>query len=300
LIRNLAARLDLETMQPPVNYPSAAIRGQLRQWKGQLARRYRSVGRALADPAAKQLVLDMARRSTAPGRHRAFTKLQKRLGRDLNLQALRLDGKYPLALCAALAPRKSVITNGAPAWSQDCVAVNYLLAGVFPLPQQAALDNVGPGIADGLWSLEVPDHALGRLLERFPAASLAAILLEAHQHLLRLRVEALMPDQTCDPRRAFWVPAGPGAFVCILRHGFDVSLADRPMLFSSARTWVHTDMLYDDQILAVDDGAPGHRLGETYLLPAPLSRTFELDGGIAGFSWRPGLFEELATPSGTA
>jgi hypothetical protein len=104
-----------------------------------------------------------------------------------------------------------------------------------------------------------------------------------------------------DPDYQFLIPAGPGAFVCSLRSGRDVSQAHAPMLHVSARTWLSDDMLRDDQTPLVDDGLPGDRLGDSWLLPAPMRRTMVDDVGVARVaSWAPGMPETLAAPMGRA
>ena len=80
------------------------------------------------------------------------------------------------------------------------------------------------GIAKGLWSIEVPDHALRRLLERAPGVDIDATLL-SHRAALRAR-----PDDNeiaaamVDPDMSFLLPAGPGVFVCVFRVGDDVNV----------------------------------------------------------------------------
>jgi hypothetical protein len=72
------------------------------------------------------------------------------------LEGVRLDGAYPLAVWAVLKPReavtKAVMAPGgeenppAPRDAQDCVVVEYLVAGVLP----GVI-----GWAAGLWTLEI-------------------------------------------------------------------------------------------------------------------------------------------------
>src|SRR5215467_12499794 len=90
--------------------------------------------------------------------------------------------------------------------AQNCVTFNYVLAGVHP-PMI--------GVTEGLWTLEIPDHALGRYIERTGEYPDAAIR-EAHHNVLRLRSDVLVPDYRFDPDRRFLVKAGDGGFVCTL------------------------------------------------------------------------------------
>jgi hypothetical protein len=59
-------------------------------------------------------------------------------------------------------------------------------------------------------------------------------------------------------------------------------------------------MLYDDQMLLVDDGQVGDRLGDHWLMPAPLRRIVDNSNVLACGVW-PGLLPELlAKPAGRA
>jgi hypothetical protein len=62
-----------------------------------------------------------------------------------------------------------------------------------------------------------------------------------------------------------------------------------------ADTWLADDRLRDDQILLADDGAPGERLGDCWLAPAPLHRIVEDGNVLNAITWGPGLpeLEEL-------
>jgi hypothetical protein len=133
------------------------VRGQLRQWKEKLAQQYRQFDRAYCDHRTRSFAEDFVNRSSRQGRRRALGKLKRAFGPGVTLEGLRLDGNYPMAVWSLLSSRESV-TAGAPMESglaQDCVTVNCVLAGRLPSPTEA-------GLAEGLWSLEIPDHALGR------------------------------------------------------------------------------------------------------------------------------------------
>jgi hypothetical protein len=152
----------------------------------------------------------------------------------------------------------------------------------------------------GLWTLEIPDHALGRLLHRSadnPAGSIAV----AHHAALRLRHEDVIRNGEVDRDFQFLLPAGPGAFVCSLVAGEDISRGYAPMLGVRAHTWLSDDMLRDDQTPLIDDGTPGSRLGDDWLLPAPLHLTAADNAGrVMIGTWAPGMPETLATPRGRA
>jgi hypothetical protein len=137
-------------------------------------------------------------RGSVAGRRRAFAKLVRGFGAGAVLEGLRLEGAHPLAVWSMLKPRSSVLIDKddfRPA-GQDGV-VNYVLAGALP----PARDGRIYAVAEGLWSLEIPDHALGRVMHRAPNMTPEAIIAAAHHHLLRLRAAVVLPDRRVDPQR---------------------------------------------------------------------------------------------------
>jgi hypothetical protein len=71
------------------------------------------------------------------------------------------------------------------------------------------------GFSRGMWALAVPDHALGRAMQRSGLAP-AELVLAAHTNLLKLRITAVIPDGTLNDKRKFWIRSGPGAFCCCM------------------------------------------------------------------------------------
>jgi hypothetical protein len=282
-------------MIPPSTYADAEVRGRLRQWKADLSRSYRIVDRLLDEQGP--LVADLQAfclRGSLAGRQRAFSRIGRIFtSAGATLEGVRIDGKAPIAVWSLLKPRESVTfePEGA-ADAQDCITVNYVVVG--------RIDEGVTKWGDGLWTLEIPDHALGRLLHRSandPAGSIAV----AHHAALRLRHEDVIRNGKVDQNFQFLLPAGPGAFVCSPMAGKDVSLGYTPMMHVRAHTWLSDDMLRDDQTPLIDDGTPGKRLGDNWLLPAPLRLTAADDAGRAMIAtWVPGMPETLATPRGHA
>jgi hypothetical protein len=178
-----------------------------------------------------------------------------------------------------------------PSDAQNCITVNYVIAG--------DIDGI-PYQADGLWTLEIPDHALAQLLHRSaadPTASVAA----AHHAALRLRQGDVFRGGATDLDFRFLVPAGPGAFVCGIQHGPDASIGNAMSVHVRAHTWLSDDMLRDDQTPLIDDGLPGDRIGDSWLLPAPLRRIIKEPNGMAHVMARlPGLPDLMAAPKGRA
>jgi hypothetical protein len=284
-------------------YPDAEIRGQLRQWKQRLARQYRSFDRAYCNEATlRPLIEDMIKRKSAVGRMRAFHKISQAFGPGVILEGLRLSGNYPIAVWSILKPRHSVLAED-PAETpvmQDCVTVNYVLGGVQPLAVINQKAVVNACATEGLWTLEIPDHALGRVVARARMTP-TEIVMEAHHNLLMLRTDQLVRDGIIDAHRQFLVRAGPGGFVCNWVVAQDSSISKEFAAHVYASTWLADDMLNNNQILLVDDGLPGHRLRDCWLLPVPMRRIMLTDSNKAVVAvWPPGLPELLAQPRGNA
>lgn len=116
---------------------------------------------------------------------------------------------------------------------------------------------------------------------------------------LRARAADVLPIIN-EAQEAVLLPAGNSVFVCSARLAEDVSAGNEPRCHLTARTWLHSDQLHDDQHALLVDGTAGDRLGESLLLPMPLRR-IRTDAGAGGtlsvLSWAPGLPETLAEPA---
>jgi hypothetical protein len=279
----------MSTTSPVID---AEARGRLRRWKAQLRQRYRVIDRMAAAEQMSPDVVAFALRGSPTGRQRAFARLNSNLTTaGAVLHTVRYEGRSPIAVWAILKPRTSVaIETEDPRLTQDCITVNYILVGCL------TANTAHRG--DGLWSLEVPDHALGRLLQR-TAADPTAILFAAHHAAWRLHVEQVVPDHEYDPNYQFLPPAGAGAFVCSTRVGEDTSLGT-PSMHLYAHTWLAADMLHEGQVPLCDDGLPGARLGDGWLLPAMLRKVTDDNGLLTGQVWEPGLPATLDAPAGRA
>jgi hypothetical protein len=271
----------------------AETRGKLRAWKRTMATRYATIDRAYQDQRILETIGKFAL-SGSIGRSRAFHKLRKSFGAAI-LEGVRLE-KPVIAVWSILKPRVAVSVEcyeDDPGAMQNCVCVNYVLAGDMPGDR---------GFCDGLWTLEVGDHALGRVLQRSPAADLSATILQAHHALLRARLCDLLPN-FADPTVAFYLPAGDGVFVCEVHRGKDLSLGCDHSIWIRARTWLHLDQLSDQQERAVlvVDGIPGDRVGDDWFLPVPLKEIVEEDDGrLSVAKWQYGLPEMLGAATRAA
>src|SRR6476620_1482093 len=88
---------------------------------------------------------------------------------------------------------------------RSCVAINYLIAG--------KVSGQTLGLADGLWTLEVSDHALGRMFQRLgKGCDPGALLVGAHRKFVRLRTDVV--TAAIHLREEVPVKAGAGAFIC--------------------------------------------------------------------------------------
>jgi hypothetical protein len=261
-----------QLLRQSVSYKDAQTRGRLRAWKAQLAENYIQFDNAFRylDPRSRQseLVADMALKSSA-GSDKAFRKIQTLLGPGVRLEHRRCRRKRTFAIWSILKPRSAVACAVSKSdysaaerasFAQDCVTVDYVLIG--------AIRKDIAYIATGLWTLEVPDHALGRAVERSRLRDPGELIREAHLNLLDLP-ETLSPRVGAD--RGTYFKAGSGCFAGRLSIWPDVSTGE---LVASVRvnTWLNEDQLFDDQIVLSQKGEAGQRLGDGWFLPQPLRR----------------------------
>jgi hypothetical protein len=257
--------------QIPISLPiDAEARGKLRAWKRDFVKRHSSITAACTTPMMIKAMRGFARRGSVVGRRRAFDKLRRGFAPFATFDGVRLE-RDPLAVWHMLVARGSVVNAvDNPSRNQDCIAVYYVLVGDLPNKRAFAM---------GLWSLEVPDHAVGRLLQRDRHADINAVLGEAHRALLRIRSRRVHAHFQ-NPARRFFLPAGNGVLVCnvyITPHRAenrdDAAISsERFNIYARAWTWLHRDQLSEQQIGAIltDEGRPGERLGDGLLLPEPL------------------------------
>ena len=240
-----------------ITYGDAETRGRLRHWKRKLAERYAVFEVAFLNKDRMSLVGDMVRGSTST-RQRAYHRLCVLFGPGAFNEGVTLQRNKSLAIWSYLKPRDPVTSktredapeNVRASLAQDCVTVNYIVAGT---PHMI--------IADGLWTLEVPDHALGRAVERSQYLHPETLIREAHTNLLSLPVERV--------NDIHYIKAGPGCFAGRL------SATGKEKTYGSSihvrvQTWLSDDMMGDDQKPITEVGAPGRRLGDSVLLPRPL------------------------------
>jgi hypothetical protein len=195
------------TVISQTSYGDAETRGKVRLWKQKLARDFAifdSAYHRLGAGDLRKLPLDLVLCSRC-GRQRASEKINKLLGPGATLEAKHLNGTS--VLWSIYKPSNNVILNDDPSFTQNCVTINYIIAGEVP-------GRMG-GIVNGLWTLEVPDHALGRAVERSRSLHPGAIIREAHQNLLELpsNIISERPNFLDHSLPGVYIKAGPGCFV---------------------------------------------------------------------------------------
>lgn len=223
---------------------TAEARGAVRAFKAAIERAARRFAAAGFDAGVADSRL-YAERGSAVGRNRALARLVQRYG-EPNLRFSRA------AAWACLTPVEPVIVRPQDAGqAQPAVAVSYLAAG--------RLKDRAVTLESGLWTIEAPDHALHRLAQRARGIDLGAVLMEAHERVLRLKLDGW-------PIGDVLVAAGPGAFVGQLVAGQDVKTGAL-VVYYRPRTWLHADQL--------GPGQEPFETGESVLdpfLPVPLRR----------------------------
>jgi hypothetical protein len=242
-----------------ITYGDAETRGKLRHWKKKLAERYDAFEAEYARADRMSVVGDMVRGSTST-RQRAYQKLTKMFGPGAVNEGVTLQRNKSLAIWSYLKPRNAVTTKTSDDLSeaeraslmQDCVTVNYIVAGVI---------GAKVCVADGLWTLEVPDHALGRAVERSGYLQPEVIIREAHMNLLSMPVSRV--------NDIHYIKAGPGCFAG------ELIATDKERTYGTSihvrvKTWLDDNMMGDNQVPITEVGARGQRLGDSILLPRPL------------------------------
>jgi hypothetical protein len=249
-------------------YGDAETRGRLRQWKSATTVAWNKMDQLFMDQKLNRDGRAFCLRGSELGRRRAFDRLARLLApTGAHLEGVRFTGRYPIALWTTIKPRGAVMVTADPSRNQSCVSVNYLL-----IYQGGDHYNC----AEGLWTLEIPDHAMGRLLHRSREEPTAAVL-HAHHAALRLRQADILDHGMVREDYRFLLPTKSGAFVAAVVGGVDKRDPDDGFsVHIRCDTWISDDMMFEDQHKVLDDGAPGERLGDSMFLPVPL-RTIKVD-----------------------
>jgi hypothetical protein len=122
-----------------------------------------------------------------------------------------------------------------PGELQDCVLVCFLAA--WPPSTKAVT-------AHSAWALEVPDHAVGRFLQRAPNSDLPAALFEAGLAFLAADHAAIVPH--IGRSSSVYLPASDGAFAANVI-GAKSPDGAKTYTYARARTWLESNMLRNEQ-----------------------------------------------------
>ncbi len=213
-------------------------RRKLREFKREIAEPAESIFRALADvTTVKKLVSDYVHKK-GTGRARVLMRLKKKFAGAEFVTAgdcfefWWLEPHGPLIVDARDEGEK-----------QDCILAHFAVAGPSSNHSSMLLHA---------WSIEAPDHALARLLQRSPTADLKKILLAARlafMHASSAEVLNYIKDD-----RTFYLSAGDGLLVCV---GINGQMGGQRFTYARARTWISNEMAGVDQkpIEAADDEA---------------------------------------------
>jgi len=279
----------------------AEARGRLRVWLRAASARYARVEALIHNRDVHKYAIALATRKAE--RTRSFLALKRAVGDAGWLERAPERDGVPMAVFAVLKPRGAVAVaweGGLPVDAgdlQDCVCINYLVFGLSPYP-----------VRDGLWTAEVQEHALGRLLQRHPKADLDAALLELHRNLTRAAAAAARALLRAG--KPLLVPAAQGVFLCEMSIAADVSLGGREIAHARAKTWLSLDQLRDTPEREIVPPATSLRdepLGDSLLRPAPVQLegcavpglvAKGADGGW-GFA-KPGLAPRIRPPRSPA
>jgi hypothetical protein len=256
----------------------AEVRGKLRLFKTKLTKDYKALERNLDSKAVTTMMTNATIKNSKIGRQRALQKAQKMLpGAKLELTTKHVT------IWSLLHPREAVISNPShPGEKQDAVTMDFLVSGEKLLEKDTLV------CYRGLWDLEIPDHALARMIHRSPNIDIRKAIYEAHYWLLNAKRIVPMPGL----EEVFYLPAGDGVFLghIISAIGDD---HDGVIFYFRARTWLHKDQLYDNQISLPQDDK--ECFGVFEMLPGPLRLIKESDDNPNEFEvlrlYKPFLFD---------
>jgi hypothetical protein len=165
----------------------------------------------------------------ATGRARALAKLRKHLRlADITFprQGIMWSWLAPRG-CMAINPE----THGD---AQDAILLRY---GFCWIERRRELNGYEA------FSLERPDHATARLMQRAPNINLPQVLMEAQAQFFAADIATV--NRHVAHGTALYLRAGPGLLICSAIDGHTPS--GKNYWFARARTWVHDSMVRPDQ-----------------------------------------------------
>jgi hypothetical protein len=132
-----------------------------------------------------------------------------------------------------LHPRGSLIISDDPSDRQDCIVVSYLHCHA----------NRRTFTAYRACSIECPDHATARMLQRAPGTDITLALRQAHSAFLGADLDEVLHH--VKNTETFYLPCADGLLVCTGVVGND-SKGQR-WIYARARTWISNAMKRPDQ-----------------------------------------------------
>lgn len=240
----------------------AEARGKLRRFKAQLTHDYAQMKKHISSDEVRQTLVNTAIKNSKVGRGRAMQKVQRLL------PGLKLEWQTKhYTVWSILRHRIPVIAVPShDGEKQDAVCMEFVVSGV------NMLDRNKLATYRGLWSIEVPSHALARMFHRSPNIDPHKALYQAHNHLLHAKPVRPIPAAT----EVFYLPAGDGVFLGHIISGMGQSQNCDILFYFRARTWLQNDQLFENQII-MPLGKGNDCYGKMEMLPNPLRLITELD-----------------------
>jgi hypothetical protein len=201
----------------------------LRQFKRTIAPLAARVTAAADDgKRIKALMYDYSRKGDV-GAQRTFSKLKRHFHPAL------VERLQKGILWSWLDPRGAMLADAKDEGeSQDAILVRYGLAWVVRKRELTAYEA---------FTLEAPDHALARMLQRSPSTDIKVALHQAHHAMFKASAQAVA--RHVEEQTSLYLPCGPGLLICeALRARTPSNLV---YVFCRARTWISDDMVRPDQ-----------------------------------------------------
>jgi hypothetical protein len=202
----------------------------LRQFKRQLVPQVQRINKAGADrDIVAKLLRDYSLKAKL-GKQRAFAKLIR------HFHPAKVEKLHNGILWSFLDPRGALLTDPAdPGEEQDAIISRYGLSWVSKKRQL---------VGYLAFSIEAPDHALAKMLQRAVGTDIRQALHEAHHALFQ--ADAGLICKHVDDHSTFYLPCGPGLLIC---EGIraDTQSGHR-FVFARARTWISTQMAHASQV----------------------------------------------------
>jgi hypothetical protein len=217
--------------EPERNRIPETIRRRLRDFKASLETTAATIEQILKrETLARYFVEQLVRRHGLPRKH--LLADTRRMLPDAMIRIVPKD----IVDISWLSPRLPLIANPShPGEMRNCILICHLVA--FPVGPKAVKMRCA-------WSLEVPDHASARFLQRASGADLRAALFEAGTAFIAAEAAPIIPLVGRDA--SIYLPAGPGVFVASVI-GAQTSDGTK-YIYARAGTWIERVRLGIDQV----------------------------------------------------